>query len=422
MKKYKAISIHDLPHIKQTASLDQKRMEELTTLGKIYPFRTNEYVLDELINWDDFENDPIYRLNFPVKEMLTESDYDIILAAQKNLAPEELKKVIRELRLKLNPHPAGQLEMNIPYLNDLKLNGYQHKYQNTILFFPAQGQTCHAYCTFCFRWPQFVGDPDLKIATNEVDLLIKYLSQNPQITDILITGGDPMVMNSSNLKNYLQPLMTLPSVKNIRIGSKSLSFWPYKYLDGDESMKVLEIFSQIIQSGKHLSFMAHFNHPVELSTPAVKEAIKMIRGTGAEIRTQSPILKHINDDPRIWAELWEKQVQLGCVPYYMFLPRDTGAQHHFGIELSTALSIFREAIGSISGLCRTVRGPIMSTDNGKVEILDYNSTDNIYMLRFIQHRNPTMSYKCFYGRPNTSNPIWLSGLEPLHDSDAIFFR
>jgi L-lysine 2,3-aminomutase len=117
--------------------------------------------------------------------------------------------------------------------------------------------------------------------------------------------------------------------------------------------------------------MAHFNHPVELSTPTVQTAaIKRIRATGAQIRTQSPLLRtHQRFKPEIWAEMWRKQVNLNCIPYYMFIARDTGAQHYFAVPLVKAWEIFQAAYQQVSGVCRTVRGPSMSCTPGKVQML-----------------------------------------------------
>lgn len=421
MRKYVTIGVQDLYKIPQRAYFSETLMNEILTVSEIYPFRTNEYVLNELIDWNNFMYDPVFRLNFPKREMLLEKDYNRIIWARENLSEAEFKKVVHDIRMTLNPHPASQLEMNVPYFDGSLLSGTQHKYNNTVLFFPSPGQTCHAYCTFCFRWPQFVGESDLKIGTSETDSLVQYLNVNPQVSEVLITGGDPMIMNSRVMESFILPLLEVKTLKNIRIGSKSLSFWPYKYLNGEDSEKVLQLFEKISQAGKHFSFMAHFNHPAELKPEAVVCAIKKIRATGAEIRTQSPLLNHINDNSLIWQDLWERQVELGCVPYYMFLSRDTGAQHYFSVPLHKALKIFRDAINKVNGLCKTVRGPIMSTKNGKIEILDFNYNDNAYLLRFIQHRNQELTYKCFYAKSKVEDPIWLDNLEPLRKEDKIFF-
>ena len=142
----------------------------------------------------------MFILNFPQKEMLSEKQFahlsDMI---RRDETKSEIAKYVNDIRMLLNPHPAGQLEHNVPTLNGEKLNGIQHKYRETMLFFPSQGQTCHAYCTFCFRWPQFTGMSDLKFAMKQSNLVVKYLRQNPEITDILFTGGDPLTMKTSVL-------------------------------------------------------------------------------------------------------------------------------------------------------------------------------------------------------------------------------
>jgi L-lysine 2,3-aminomutase len=140
--------------------------------------------------------------------MLNEADFERMAALHRAGAEKkEIQALANEIRAGLNPHPAGQMELNLPRVNGEVINGLQHKYRETVLFFPAQGQTCHSYCTFCFRWAQFVGDKELRIASREADSLVAYLRGHPDVTDLLMTGGDPMVMKTSNLKQYLEPLL-----------------------------------------------------------------------------------------------------------------------------------------------------------------------------------------------------------------------
>ena len=129
--------------------------------------------------------------------------------------------------MKLNPHPAGQLILNVPSHGNEPLPGVQHKYPETVLLFPRHGQTCHAYCAYCFRWAQFVGEPDLKIATDDMDRVVAYLGSHPEVTSVLLTGGDPMIMGAAVLRRYIEPLLDprLDHVESIRIGTKSLAYW-----------------------------------------------------------------------------------------------------------------------------------------------------------------------------------------------------
>jgi len=395
---YRAYTLRNFRDITQLKSLPKEKLFDIDVVGSVLPFKTNNYVINELIDWKNFDQDPMFCLNFPQKEMLQPEHFDMMAKLIRSGADKsQINRVANEIRVELNPHPAGQLEYNVPEYNGEPLPGVQHKYKETMLFFPSQGQTCHAYCTFCFRWPQFTGLSDLKFAMKQTDLLIGYLSEHPEISDILFTGGDPMVMSSKNFSQYIDALLEadLPNLKNIRIGTKTLAFWPHRYVTDPDAGELLSVFRKIVDHGKHLAFMAHFSHPVELSTDIVKEAVAKIRETGAEIRTQSPIMNHINADPDIWADMWAKQVSLGMVPYYMFVARDTGAKDYFSIPLVDTWKIFRDAYSKVSGICRTVRGPSMSANPGKVQILGVTEVngEKVFVLNFLQARRQVSLYQ-----------------------------
>ena len=425
--RYQTYALHNFKSIPQIEKLSEEDLLNIEVVGNVLPFKTNNYVVDELIDWDNFRDDPMFILNFPQKDMLPEDDFNrmaklIMSGADKSVIRTEAN-IIRE---KLNPHPAGQLEYNVPELNGEKLNGVQHKYRETMLFFPSQGQTCHAYCTFCFRWPQFTNmDADLKFSMKEADLIVGYLKEHTEITDLLITGGDPMVMKAKTLDTYISKILDadIKHLKTIRIGSKSLSFWPYRFLTEPDADEMLAIFEKVIAAGKSLSFMAHFNHPQELSTDTVKKAIRKIKNTGAIIRTQSPVLNHINADSKVWAEMWRKQVELGMIPYYMFIARDTGAQHYFGIPVVKAWNIFQKAYTHVSGIARTVRGPSMSCTPGKIRVVGVSEIkgEKIITLEFIQGRNSDWAARPFFAKYNPKAQ-WIDDLQPAFGGDNFFYE
>ncbi|MEX2191906.1 MAG: lysine 2,3-aminomutase [Nitrosarchaeum sp.] len=419
---YTLANFRQLPQIQKLGEAKQFEME---VVGNVLPFKTNNYVVEQLIDWSNIPNDPMFVLTFPQKGMLIPEHYSKMEAVLRKGDKKEIQNTANEIRLELNPHPAGQMELNVPTLKDgTKLYGMQHKYKETCLFFPSQSQTCHAYCSFCFRWPQFVGMDELKFAMREGEQLVQYLREHQEISDVLFTGGDPMIMKAKIFSTYINPLLeaNLPNLRTIRIGTKALSYWPYKFLTDDDAEEMLDIFKRVTDKGIHLALMGHFNHPVELKTDVVKKAIKKIRATGAQIRTQSPILSHINDDSEIWAEMWKTQVQLGCIPYYMFVVRDTGAQHYFGIPLIEAQKIFRDAYKKVTGLARTVRGPSMSATPGKVQILgiaEY-AGEKLMVLRFLQGRNPDWVQIPFLAKYD-EKAIWLDELVPA-TGDKFFFE
>lgn len=427
---YKSYGLNNFRDIPQLRRLTEEQLLNIEVVGNILPFKVNDYVVNELINWDDVPNDPIFRLTFPQKEMLRPEHFDRMKTALQNGAGKnEIRTIANEIRSTLNPHPAGQLEHNVPTLDGEPLNGIQHKYDQTVLFFPAQGQTCHAYCTFCFRWPQFVGMEGMKFASRESDQLIEYLKIHPEVSDILFTGGDPMIMRTKILRAYIEPLLkaNLPHLKTIRIGTKALGYWPYRFTSDADADDLMRLFEEVQNHGIHLALMAHFSHPVELSTIAVADAISRIRSTGAQIRTQSPVLKHINDSPAVWTEMWQKQVALGCVPYYMFIPRDTGAKEYFEVPLIRAWDIFRKAYQKVSGICRTVRGPSMSCTPGKIQILgvsevpSLNGKQKVITMRFLQGRNPDWVARPFFAEYDPK-ATWIDELKPAFREEKFFFE
>ncbi|MDR0412491.1 MAG: lysine 2,3-aminomutase [Dysgonamonadaceae bacterium] len=424
-KTIKQYNLHNYRTIPFFSSLPENLVRDIEIVGRVLPFKTNNYVVDELIDWGNIETDPVFTLNFPRKEMLLKKHYAAVeKGLNENLPKAAMDMKIQQIRLSLNPNPAGQ-EHNVPYLGEIKLKGIQHKYPETILFFPSQGQTCHAYCTFCFRWPQFSGMNELKFAMKEADLLFRYLHLHREITDVLFTGGDPMVMSAAVLEAYLRPLLQpeMAHVHTIRIGTKSLAYWPYRFLTDRDSDDLVRLFDQVARSGKNLSIQAHFNHPRELSTQAVEDAIRRIRSTGAQIRTQSPLLHHINDKPELWAQLWRKQVDLGCIPYYMFVARETGAKHYFELPLGKCWQIYRKAYRSVSGICRTVRGPSMSDHAGKIQVLGIQEIkgDKVFVLRFLQGRNPKWVDIPFFAGYDPK-ATWFNQLKPAFGEEKFFFE
>ena len=427
---YKAISLNNFRSIPQLELLSEAQKFEIEVVGRVLPFKSNNYVIDELIDWQHYQDDPMFILTFPQKDMLLPEHFEQVASdLKKGVDRETLNRTIYKIRQQLNPHPDGQMEHNVPELNGMKLPGMQHKYRETVLFFPSNGQTCHAYCTFCFRWPQFVGMDEWKFAMRETELLIDYIRANQKVTDVLFTGGDPLIMKAQKLAAYIDPLLEadLPNLQTIRIGTKALGYWPYKFLSGDDGDELMRLFERIVKSGINLALMAHFNHPAELSTPAVQQAIRRARATGAQIRTQSPLLRHINDDPGIWAEMWREQVNHNCIPYYMFMARDTGAQHYFAVPIVRAWEIFREAYQQVSGVCRTVRGPSMSCDPGKVQILGTveipteAGLEKVFALRFLQGRNPDWIARPFFAEYD-EDAIWLDELKPAFGAEKFFFE
>lgn len=424
MMKYRSYSLSNFRSIPQIDLLSEEQKFTIEVVGTVLPFKVSNYVIDELIDWDHFEHDPFFILTFPQRGMLSDEHFNEVADLLRSDAEKsKVKQVVDRIRLQLNPNPAGQ-EHNVPVFNGERLAGIQHKYRETMLFFPSQGQTCHAYCTFCFRWSQFALQ-DTKFAMKEADLMVRYLRAHPEISDVLFTGGDPAVMKTKFFRHYLEAIIDadLPGVKTIRIGTKALTYWPYRFSTDDDAEELMDLFRKVIKSGINLSIMAHFNHPRALETDAVQDAIANIHSTGAQIRSQSPLMKHINDHPFLWSKMWRKQVDLGVIPYYMFIARDTGAQDYFAVTLDNAWKIFRKAYQQVSGVCRTVRGPSMSSEPGKIRIVGVSEIngEKVFVLNFIQGRNPDWTNRPFFAKYDP-DAIWISDLKPAFGEEEFFFE
>jgi len=417
---------HQLRDIPQFRALPTELRAAMETVARVLPFRVNQYVIDELIDWERVPDDPIFQLVFPQPGMLPAEEESRLAELLRSDAPRsQVEALVRDIRARLNPHPGGQREANVPHLDGEWLPGLQHKYRETVLFFPIHGQTCHAYCSFCFRWTQFVGDRELRFAAKDAELLLHYLQRHTEVTDLLITGGDPLVMRAKHLRDYLQPLLSpaFAHVQTLRIGTKSLSFWPFRYLTDPDADELLRLLEGLVRRGKHVAIMAHYNHWRELETPQAREAVRRVLDTGAVIRSQGPLLRHINDDPDVWARLWRTQVRLGIQPYYLFVERDTGARSYFELPLAAAWDIHRTAARQVSGLARTARGPVMSAYPGKVEVQGVSDVggERVFVLRFLQARNPDWVGRPFLARFDPA-ATWLDQLRPAFGKDRFFFE
>eukprot|EP00536_Pseudo-nitzschia_multiseries_P008068 jgi/Psemu1/240854/estExt_Genewise1.C_1980065 len=435
-ERYRAISLNAVDKIADRHPEIIPHLDDIKLSGLIFPFKASPYFVDELIDWsvgpEKVRDDPFYRLVFPTLDMLSDEHREKLVAAKATEDPKHLTEVVADIRSDLNPHPAGQKALNGPKTTEgteedrarakklaKQLTGVQHKYSETTLVFPAAAQTCHAYCTYCFRWAQFIGDDELRFAQKEAGSLFEYLADHEEVSDILMTGGDPMIMQTRSLEQYLEPLCDpdfLPHIKNIRIGTRSLSFWPQRFTTDKDADELIDLMRRVREEGgRHLAIMAHLGHARELSTQKVRDAVDRIQKEAfSVIRSQSPVMRGINDNAEVWAEKWRKEVQMGIIPYYMFMARDTGAQAFFDVPMEKAQRIYSDALRNCSGLIRTVRGPSMSCTPGKVEVTGVEEIlgHKAFVLRFLQCRDEGWIGRPFFAKYDPK-AVWFDDLEPL---------
>lgn len=420
----RTVANRHLPELVRDRTGDECLAHDVDVVSRVLPFKVNSYVIDELIDWSRAPDDGMYRLLFPHRDMLDPADFAMVERALLVGDRAGLAAAVDGVRHRLNPHPGDQLTLNVPREQDTDGWGLQHKYRETLLVFPRQGQTCHSYCGYCFRWAQFVGHGDLRLAVSGPKVMMDYLDQHPEITDVLFTGGDPLTMRTELIQQYLEPLLSpgYEHVDSIRIGTKAVSFWPHRFLGGQDADALLETLERLADRGKHVALMLHLSHPAELSTDWARAALRRLAGAGAVLRSQAPVVRHVNDEPATWARLWRSQVRNGVVPYYMFIERDTGARRYYGLSLARALEIYQDAVRAVSGLARSARGPVMSASPGKITVdgIARLQQGPAFALRYLQARDPALVGRPFHAVFDPSAQWW-EKLRPYSEQDEEFF-
>jgi KamA family protein len=313
-------------YITNLESLEQLSEEERRRLAPVadrYAFRLNDYYA-RLINWSD-PNDPIRRLVIPrTEELAVWGDLDA----------------------------SGEADYT-------PVRGCQHKYSDTALL--LVNEVCGAYCRYCFRKRLFMNDND--DASMDCSEGLGYIAEHEEITNVLLTGGDPLILSTRRLGQIFSDVSAVPHVRIIRIGTKLAAFNPYRILDDPE---LLSLIREYCEGGTQIYLMNHFDHPREL-TPQAREALRLLRVAGAQIVNQCPIIRGVNDRPRILGTLFRELSFEGCPPYYVFQGRPTAGNEPYEVPIVEGWRIFIEANRHISGLAKRARF-VMSHHTGKLEI------------------------------------------------------
>lgn len=343
-------------------------LEEVT---RKFAFRTNEYYAS-LIDWDDPE-DPIRKIVVPdVRELEDWGALDASSEKTYTVAP-----------------------------------GVQHKYPQTALFLAVD--VCGSFCRFCFRKRLFMNGADEVV--RDYSQGIEYIRNHPEITNVLITGGDPLILATNRLESLIGSLRSIDHVGIIRIGSKMVAFNPYRILN-DPSL--LEMIRKYSTKEKRIYLMAHFNHPRELSAKAL-EALDLLRDAGAIIVNQTPLLRGINSDPEVLTELFRKLSFIGVPPYYVFQCRPTLGNRLFELPLEEAYEIFEQAKAGCSGLAKRARF-VMSHATGKIEVV--GKTAEAVYFKYHQAADPSDMGRFMAFRSNPS-AYWFDDYEELIDDCRI---
>ena len=369
-EKFKKIKY--LTKLEQIPQLTEKEREEMQKVNDRFVFRTNDYY-QSLIDWND-PNDPIKRIIMPDVEELNE---------------------------------WGQLDAS----NEekyTKVHGLEHKYTSTALL--LVNEVCAAYCRFCFRKRLFMNENDE--VTKDISEGLEYIKNNKEINNVLLTGGDPLILSTSKLEPIIQKLREIEHVKIIRIGTKVPAFNPFRILN-DGSL--LEMFRKYSTNEKKIYVMAHFNHPRELTDKAI-EGLNALMNAGVSLVNQTPLVKGVNDDPDVLADLFSKLSFIGVPPYYVFLCRPTLGNETYSIPIEKGYEIFEKARIRYSGLAKRAR-LVMSHESGKIEVIGMTEDQVFFKYARAASSEDNARFLAFYRNPNA---VWFDDYKEANEEFSLF--
>jgi len=322
--------ITDILQVTQIPIEQRRRLKKVT---KKFAFRANDYYLS-LIDWSN-EDDPIRRIIIPHEGELI---------------------------------PWGKLDAS-EEAHYAKTLGLEHKYSDTALL--LVNNICGGFCRFCFRKRLFMNE-DSEV-THNISPNLQYIRNHPEISNVLLSGGDPLIMSTKKLESFIQRIRCIEHVKIIRIGTKMPAFNPYRIT---EDPSLTEMLNRYSLPQKRIYIMTNFNHPREL-TPISIDAITRLLEAGTIVINQTPLIRGVNDDPDTLAELFRSLSFMGISSYYVFQCRPTLGNRIYAVPVAESYEIFRKARMQVSGLAGTARF-IMSHSTGKIEVAG-TTPEHIYM-------------------------------------------
>jgi KamA family protein len=366
-----SISATQMKYLTKIEQLEQLSEQERTRLKKVaetFSFRSNDYYLS-LINWDD-PDDPIRKIIIPHSH--------------------ELEKWGR-----LDPSDEESYTI-IP--------GLEHKYHSTALLLISN--VCEGICRYCFRKRVFI-DPQ-RTYLRDTAAAMQYITEHKEITNVLLTGGDPLVLKTSKLDNIIRQLREIEHVQIIRIGTKMPAFNPYRII---EDPALLVMISNYTTEEKKIYIMTHFVHPRELTDVAIK-SVNLLQKAGALLANQTPLIRGVNSNPEVLAELLGKLSFIGAIPYYIFQCRPAIGNKAYSVPIEKGYEIVEQAKSQVSGLAKRARYT-MSHTTGKIEIL--GKTKEFVYFKYHRAANDQDSGRFLVFKSNP-NAYWFDDYdEVVHD-------
>jgi len=315
-------SLDKFEHVTGIRFEGEKRKNLELTFEK-FPLSVTPYYLS-LIDRENYENDPVFKQAFGGIEELT------------------------TLKAELNDPLSEDRDSPVP--------GLTHRYPDRVLFHVSN--VCSMYCRHCTR-KRKVGDVDYVPSKDQLSEGIEYIRNTPQIRDVLLSGGDPLMLSDEKLDWLLSEISGISHVEIIRIGTRMPVVLPYRITDR---------LVTILKKYHPLWINTHFNHPREI-TESAKEAIARLADGGFPLGNQSVLLADVNDCPRIMKSLLHKLVQNRVRPYYLYQCDLAEGLSHFRTPIGKGIEIMESLVGHTSGLARPTYVIDAPGGGGKIPVM-----------------------------------------------------
>ncbi len=236
------------------------------------------------------------------------------------------------------------------------VEGLIHRYPDRVLM--RATNFCSVYCRHCMRKRMFLEEERAR-KKEEYDLMFKYIKENKNIREVIISGGDPLTLPNRKLDYILKNLYEIAHVDIIRIGSRELVVNPYRFFD--------EGLLSLFEKYEKIWLVTHFNHPNEI-TNITKKAVKNILSTGTPVLNQTVLMKKINDDVNIIENLMRDLLKVKIKPYYLFYADPVKGTIHFRTDLEDGIKIIEHLRGRVSGLATPIYAVDLQGGFGKVPV------------------------------------------------------
>ena len=343
MEEWKRLVRDTVNTPEKLAAIFDVDIDEIRRVHEVFPIRINPYYLSLI----EEPGDPIWKQVVPDAKELVRTGFE-------------------------EDDPLGEED-------DSLVPNVTHRYPDRVLFYV--NYMCPIYCRFCTR-KRKVGDPD-SIPDNNVEMGLDYIRSHPEIRDVIISGGDSMMLTDRKIDYIVGSLRAIEHLEIIRIGSRVPATLP---------QRITPELCAILKQYHPFYINTHFNHPREV-TPETEKACGMLVDAGIPVGNQAVLLRGVNDDPAVMVDLMKKLLKIRVRPYYIYQADLVYGTDHFRTSIKTGLEIVSALRGHISGLgvphyvvdapggggkIAVIPDPVVSFDDEEIRLKNYEGNTYSY--------------------------------------------